>query len=63
MQLRAADGTTTTVLTGLASPSDVDRLDDGGWISAENAQLRRFDAAGKEVWRHDVVCAVEVNVY
>lgn len=50
-------------LAGLNHPSDADRLPNGHTLVAENAVVREFDRAGKEVWRHAATWAVEVGRY
>ncbi|HLU38315.1 MAG TPA: HEAT repeat domain-containing protein, partial [Planctomycetota bacterium] len=57
------DGVVVFELKNLNHPSDADRLPNGNTLVAENGMVREFDRAGNEVWRREVVWAVEANRY
>ncbi|MFM1874128.1 MAG: hypothetical protein RL398_3550 [Planctomycetota bacterium] len=57
------DGKVVWELNGLSAPGDADRLPNGNTIVAENNRVREFDRRGTEVWRKEMMWAVEVNRY
>jgi len=63
VQVIDRDGKVLREIAGLSSPSDADMLANGHILVAENAMVREFDTAGKEVWKKEMTWAVEVNRY